>query len=66
MSKLAAEQVEATDMIAAKDMDHALRLARGRIGETPGWWGPSGGFRVAAGCLTCIRPVHTMPLAVGV
>ena len=43
VSKLAAEQVEATGMIAAQDMDHALRLARARIGETPGWWVPHAG-----------------------
>ena len=43
VSKLAAEEVEATGMIAAEDMDHALRLARGRIGETPGWWVPQAG-----------------------
>jgi nickel-dependent lactate racemase len=43
VSKLAAEQVETTGMVAADDLDLALRLARRRIGETHGWWVPHAG-----------------------
>ncbi len=43
VSKLAAEQVEVTGMIAAVDMDRVPRLACGWIGETPRWWVPHAG-----------------------